>query len=213
MVCCVGVGRREGVWNLLLLIYAMLALGIVMEKSGASALMADLIRKVCTQGLSEDWQIIGALVAIYLFTAVLTELLSNNATIAIMTPVALGVAFQFGVSTEVARAFVLTSCIAASASFITPIGYQTNTFVYRLVDTDSKTLQNSEYGQCSFISLVLFYWLVFTGICFHKTLGHNICVKSISFRKTKPIAHCVIFSSCQNIKAIYTSHSFSQCGV
>ncbi|MDA9119536.1 SLC13 family permease [Opitutales bacterium] len=117
-------------WNLLLLIYAMLALGIVMEKSGASALMADLIRKVCTQGLSEDWQIIGALVAIYLFTAVLTELLSNNATIAIMTPVALGVAFQFGVSTEVARAFVLTSCIAASASFITPIGYQTNTFVY-----------------------------------------------------------------------------------
>jgi len=117
-------------WNILLLIYAMLALGVVMEKSGASALLADLIKTLCTQGLGKEWQIIGALVAIYIFTAVMTELLSNNATIAIMTPVALGVAFQFGLNAEVARAFVLTSCIAASASFITPIGYQTNTFVY-----------------------------------------------------------------------------------
>lgn len=53
-----------------------------------------------------------------------------NATIAIMTPVALMVAFQFGLEAEDARAFVLTCCIAASASFMTPIGYQTNTFVY-----------------------------------------------------------------------------------
>ncbi len=121
---------RSVEWNLLLLIYSMLALGLVMEKSGASTLLADLIKTGCTAGLSEGWQIIGALIVLYLFTALMTELLSNNATIAIMTPVALMVAFQFGLNTEDARAFVLTCCIAASASFMTPIGYQTNTFVY-----------------------------------------------------------------------------------
>jgi di/tricarboxylate transporter len=121
---------RSVEWNLLLLIYSMLALGLVMEKSGASALLADLIKNLCINGLSKEWQVMGALIIIYLFTALLTELLSNNATIAIMTPVALMVAFQFGLNSDQARAFVLTCCIAASASFMTPIGYQTNTFVY-----------------------------------------------------------------------------------
>ena len=121
---------RSVEWNLLLLIYAMLALGLVMEKSGGSALLADLIKTTSTTGLSKEWQVIGSLIILYLFTALMTELLSNNATIAIMTPVALMVAFQFGLSTSEAKAFVLTCCIAASASFITPIGYQTNTFVY-----------------------------------------------------------------------------------
>ena len=128
------VNLREAVraveWNLLLLIYAMLALGLVMEKSGASTLLADIIKNTSSVGLSQHWQIIGALAILYIFTAFLTELLSNNATIAIMTPVALMVAFQFGLNADDARAFVLTCCIAASASFITPIGYQTNTFVY-----------------------------------------------------------------------------------
>jgi di/tricarboxylate transporter len=153
-------------WNLLLLIYAMLALGVVMEKSGASALMADLIKTLCSQGLGTEWQIIGALITIYIFTAIMTELLSNNATIAIMTPVALGVAFQFGLSTEVARAFVLTSCIAASASFITPIGYQTNTFVYTVGGYRFKDF--AKFGVWPMliyfmgtILLVGFYWNLF----------------------------------------------------
>ena len=55
---------------------------------------------------------------------------SNNATIVIMAPIALQIAHQIGLSASDARAFILTTCIAASASFITPIGYQTNTFVY-----------------------------------------------------------------------------------
>ena len=121
---------RSVEWNLLLLVYSMLALGVVMEKSGAASLLADLIKKACIFGFDDQWQILGALTILYLCTALLTELLSNNATIAIMTPVSLMVAFQFGLSTEEARAFVLTCCIAASASFMTPIGYQTNTFVY-----------------------------------------------------------------------------------
>ena len=121
---------RSVEWNLLLLIYSMLALGLVMQKSGASAIMAELIKTISTTGLSPQWQVMGALFILYIFTAMMTELLSNNATIAIMTPVALMVAFQFGLTTNEARAFVLTCCIAASASFMTPIGYQTNTFVY-----------------------------------------------------------------------------------
>jgi len=108
----------------------MLALGLVMEKSGGAALIAEFIKKICLSGFAEQWQVIGALIILYLCTAFLTELLSNNATISIMTPVSLMVAFQFGLNTDEARALVLTCCIAASASFMTPIGYQTNTFVY-----------------------------------------------------------------------------------
>lgn len=121
---------RSVEWNLLLLIYSMLALGVVMEKSGAASMLAQIIKNICVTGFNDKWQIIGALTILYLCTALLTELLSNNATISIMTPVSLLVAFQFGLNTEEARAFVLTCCIAASASFMTPIGYQTNTFVY-----------------------------------------------------------------------------------
>ncbi len=117
-------------WNLLILIYAMLSLGICMQHSGASGWIADQIQTLCVSSFDEKWRLIGALVFIYLFTAILTELLSNNATIAIMAPVTLAVAYQLGLDQEAARGFVLTACIASSASFITPIGYQTNTFVY-----------------------------------------------------------------------------------
>ena len=48
----------------------------------------------------------------------------------IMAPIALEIANHLGLGAENARAYVLTACIAASASFVTPIGYQTNTFVY-----------------------------------------------------------------------------------
>jgi len=65
-----------------------------------------------------------------LITSFLTEVLSNNATIVIMAPIALELANQLNMDLENARAYVLTACIAASASFVTPIGYQTNTFVY-----------------------------------------------------------------------------------
>ncbi len=117
-------------WNIIILIYSMLALGVVLEKTGASALLAEAVIAICQAPYVGEWQLLCAIAVIYLVTAILTEMLSNNATIAIMAPVSLAAAHQIGLDENSARAFVLTACIASSASFITPIGYQTNTFVY-----------------------------------------------------------------------------------
>ncbi|MBT9382947.1 anion permease, partial [Pseudooceanicola sp. CBS1P-1] len=65
--------------------------------------------------------------SVYLLTSVLTELVSNNAVAVVMTPIAVGLAGAMGID---ARPLVIAVMIAASASFATPIGYQTNTLVY-----------------------------------------------------------------------------------
>ena len=64
---------------------------------------------------------------VYIITSTFTEFLSNNAAVALMVPIALGIAATLGIDP---RPLVVGSCIAASASFATPIGYQTNTYVY-----------------------------------------------------------------------------------
>ena len=117
-------------WNIIILIYGMLTLGVTMQKSGASSMLASVVEKISIQAFTPEFQIIGVLIILYLVTAFLTEVLSNNATIVIMAPIALEIANYLGLGAENARAYVLTACIAASASFVTPIGYQTNTFVY-----------------------------------------------------------------------------------
>jgi di/tricarboxylate transporter len=117
-------------WNILILIYGMLALGLAMQVSGASKLIASSVGAFgcgITQG---PVKIVVTLIALYLITSILTELLSNAATIVIMAPISLEIAQQLNLTAYDARGFLLTTCIAASASFITPIGYQTNTFVY-----------------------------------------------------------------------------------
>ena len=65
--------------------------------------------------------------AVYLLSSILTELVSNNAVAVVMTPVAIGLATALGVDP---RPLVVAVMVAASASFATPIGYQTNTLVY-----------------------------------------------------------------------------------
>ncbi|MBT5717821.1 MAG: SLC13 family permease, partial [Opitutae bacterium] len=121
-------------WNILILIYGMLALGLTMQSTGVSTMIASVVGQVGMNFFDPSWHHFAVLVILYLITAVLTELLSNNATIVIMAPIALALAYQMlgagPEGQELARAYVLTACIAASASFVTPIGYQTNTFVY-----------------------------------------------------------------------------------
>jgi len=109
-------------WGILMLIFAMLALGIAMEKTGAARLVVDL----CAE-LMAGFGPVAVLSAVYFLTSFLTEIMSNNAVAVLLTPIAVGLAQQIGVDP---RPFVVAVMFAASASFATPIGYQTNTFVY-----------------------------------------------------------------------------------
>ena len=116
-------------WGLLILIYGMLVLGTALQKSGATELVANSLSGLAGWLPFEDPHVSAMLMlaVCYVATAVLTELLSNNATVVVMTPIAIGLAASLGVDP---RPFVIATCIAASASFSTPIGYQTNTYVY-----------------------------------------------------------------------------------
>jgi di/tricarboxylate transporter len=117
-------------WRILVIVYGMLALGLAMEKSGLSTLMACQLAHLghsLPVPLAAKPYVLLALV--YLCTNLLTEVLTNNATVLIMAPIAIDLAQLSGLS---ARPFALAACIASSASFSTPIGYQTNTYVYSI---------------------------------------------------------------------------------
>ncbi len=108
--------------RLLALIFAMLAVGAALQASGAVALIVEAVAPLLT-GLP-PFLIVWA---VYLLTSVLTELVSNNAVAVVVTPIAIGLATAIGIDP---RPLVVAVMIAASASFATPIGYQTNTLVY-----------------------------------------------------------------------------------
>jgi len=114
-------------WSILIIIFGMLALGQAMDSTGASLMIAENMTGLVGKFAPEHYQNVVMLALIYLITSTFTEFLSNNAAVALMVPIALGIAATLGVDP---RPFVVASCIAASASFATPIGYQTNTYVY-----------------------------------------------------------------------------------
>ena len=109
-------------WKILALIFGMLAISIAMNKVG---LVDSIVAQVMS--LSPLLGPLFMLSFIYLLTSTLTEIVSNNAVAVLLTPIAIGVAHQLGADP---RPFVVAVMFAASASFATPIGYQTNTFVY-----------------------------------------------------------------------------------
>ncbi|MAZ20850.1 MAG: dATP pyrophosphohydrolase [Roseovarius sp.] len=108
--------------QLLVLIFSMLAVGAALQESGAVALIVNAIAPylMLLPGFLVIW-------AIYLLTSLLTEMVSNNAVAVVVTPIAIGLAEAMGIDP---RALVVAVMVAASASFATPIGYQTNTLVY-----------------------------------------------------------------------------------
>lgn len=115
-------------WSILMLIFGMLGLGLAMQTTGAADLIARGISLAASfDFISPESRPIVLLAVLYLTTMVMTETLSNNATVVLMTPIALSLGASLGVDP---RAFVVAVCIASSASFSTPIGYQTNTYVY-----------------------------------------------------------------------------------
>lgn len=108
--------------RLLALIFSMLAIGGALDHSGAVVLMVA--------GIAPFLEALPPFLliwAIFLLTSVLTELVTNNAVAVVMTPIAIGVAVALG---HDPRPLVVAVMIAASASFSTPIGYQTNMMVY-----------------------------------------------------------------------------------
>ncbi|MEM6740226.1 MAG: SLC13 family permease, partial [Pseudomonadota bacterium] len=108
--------------RLLALIFAMLGVGAGLQASGAVSLIVEALAPLIA-GLPPVLMIW----AVYLLTSVLTELVSNNAVAVVVTPIAIGLAGALGLD---ARPFVVAVMVAASASFATPIGYQTNMLVY-----------------------------------------------------------------------------------
>ncbi len=109
-------------WRIVILIGGTLALGTAMEKTGTANAIADSL-----VGWSGALGPVALIAVLYLLTMGLTELMSNNATAALLTPIAISIAHQGGWDP---RPFAFCVAFAASCSFLTPIGYQTNTMVY-----------------------------------------------------------------------------------
>ena len=149
-----GLARRSIDFTVLTVIGASFALGEALEKTGAAKTVADSL-----MANSHITPLI-ALVLIYLMTVIFTELITNNAAAVLMFPICSAVAEQSGVSI---MPFAIAVMFAASASFMTPIGYQTNLMVYgpggyRTLDYLKIGLPMSLLAGAVNIPMILFFW-------------------------------------------------------
>ena len=121
---CLSIGETRGVvdMSVLILIAAAFGVGKALEKTGAAEILASTLVDIGT-GLGPT----GVLAAVYLATAAFSEVISNAAAVALVFPIAGEAAHQFGVD---ARPFAIAVIAAASSSFASPLGYQTNLMVY-----------------------------------------------------------------------------------
>ena len=108
--------------GLLTILVCSLAVGIALEKSGAAALLAGWLIQT-----GKYFGVVAALSSLFMFTLILTQLITNAAAVAIVFPVAMSMASQLNLPTT---PFFVAIAFAASACFLSPIGYQTNLMVY-----------------------------------------------------------------------------------
>ncbi len=113
-------------WQVIIVIAAFLPMGAAMQKTGLDLVIGKSIGNFIAL-FPEELVPYFLLAAVYFITMVLTEIASNVATAIIMTPITLKLAEQFEYNP---LPFIFAVCYAASASFITPIGYQTNLMVF-----------------------------------------------------------------------------------
>lgn len=109
-------------WDVIFLLAGVIPLGIALEQTGAARLIGNLV-----SASAEFLPVILVLWLFYVATGLITSVISNNASVVLMLPVAAASAAQIGTNPF---AFVLAVTFAASTAFLTPIGYQTNLFVY-----------------------------------------------------------------------------------
>jgi di/tricarboxylate transporter len=109
-------------WKIIFLLGGILSLGFALEKTGAAILVSEIM----IDSLGSMGPII-VLAAFYLLTSILTESMSNNATAVLLAPIAINAAVVMGVDP---RPFLVAIMFGSSASFMTPVGYQTNTMIY-----------------------------------------------------------------------------------
>jgi di/tricarboxylate transporter len=121
---CLRPGEIYGAirWDIIFLLAGLIPLGTAMDKSGATQWLADQLLAAGGH-LSGYW----VLLFFYIATSILTEILSNNAAVVLMIPIAVEVAKTLSLNP---LAFMYAVTFAASNSYLTPIGYQTNTMVY-----------------------------------------------------------------------------------
>ena len=113
--------RKSIRWNVLISIACALGISNALQKSGVADSAALLVTSI-VHGMGS----LGALAVIYLLTAAVTEIITNAAAAALVFPIAISTAAQLNVNP---KPFIIAVTIAASASFVTPIGYQTNLIV------------------------------------------------------------------------------------
>jgi di/tricarboxylate transporter len=109
-------------WNVIFLLAGVIPLGMALEQTGGADLLGSAI--------AASGEVLPALAVLWLFyigTSLITAIVSNNASVVLMVPVAVETAVQIDANPF---AFVLAVTFAASTAFLTPIGYQTNLFVY-----------------------------------------------------------------------------------
>ncbi len=109
-------------WNVIFLLAGVIPLGIALEQTGGAELLGALVAAT-----GQFLPAIGVLWVFYVSTSLITGVISNNASVVLMIPVAVEAALEVGANPF---AFVLAVTFAASTAFMTPVGYQTNLFVY-----------------------------------------------------------------------------------
>ncbi|MEP2775964.1 MAG: SLC13 family permease [Luteolibacter sp.] len=114
-------------WQVLLMLYGLLGLGMAMQSSGTAEWLAKNLVAITETFVSPEMMPYAMLWLVFLFTLMLTEVLSNNATAVMMIPIVVRLAGELGVDS---RPFIMGITLAASAAFALPMGYQTHMMVY-----------------------------------------------------------------------------------
>jgi len=109
-------------WKIIFLLAGLLPLGIAIHNTGLDHVVGDAI-----YNLTQGWPVQLTISMLFLITVLLTSVISNQATAILLVPVAISLASDMGMEP---KPFLLTVLFAASTSFITPIGYQTNLLIY-----------------------------------------------------------------------------------